>query len=144
MSNQSAVDNAQTEPTAPLVGNSIPAGFPSPAEDFTENKLDLNEHLIRHPAATFFIRVEGNSMQDANITSGDLLIVDKALEARHGSIVVAIINGEFTVKQLYTTSFRTALIPANPLYKAIEINEAHELDIWGVVTHIIHKTPHTS
>ncbi len=123
----------------PLYSNSVSAGFPSPAEDYIECKLDLNEHLIQHPAATFFVRASGESMKDAGIQCGDMLIVDRSLEATHGKIVIAAINGELTVKRLSRKEGRVQLIPANKEYQPIDITEEQDLVIWGVVTHVIHE-----
>jgi DNA polymerase V len=124
----------------PLYSNKVSAGFPSPADSDIECKLDLNTHLIQHPAATFFLRVSGDSMQNAGIQSGDMLIVDKSLEPRHGKIVIAAIDGELTVKRLIKTGERVQLVPENKNYPIIEVNDAQDLVIWGVVTHVIHET----
>jgi len=123
----------------PLYSNRVSAGFPSPADDTIESTLDLNTHLVHHPAATFFVRASGDSMQDAGIQSGDMLIVDRSLEATHGKIVIAALNGELTVKRLSRQSGRVQLVPANKNYQAIDITDEHELIIWGVVTHVIHE-----
>ena len=123
----------------PLYANSVSAGFPSPADDYIERKLDLNTHLVQHPAATFFVRASGDSMQEAGIQSGDMLIVDRSLEATHGKIVIAALNGELTVKRLSRQGGRVQLIPANKHYQPIDISDEHELVIWGVVTHVIHE-----
>jgi len=117
----------------------ISAGFPSPAEDHTELDLDLNEHLIKHPAATFYIYAKGDSMINAGIYDGDLLIVDRALDPKLKSIVIAIINGEFTVKRISKINERLYLIPDNNSYKPIKITSDMDFQIWGVVTHTIHK-----
>lgn len=122
----------------PLFSSKVPAGFPSPGEDHIERYLDLNEQLIKHPSATFFVTASGDSMTDAGIQSGDMLIVDRSLEPTHGKIVVAAINGELTVKRLSKVDNQLQLLPANPKYKPIDITHHHELVIWGVVTHVIH------
>lgn len=122
----------------PLYTSKVAAGFPSPGEDHVERYLDLNEQLIQHPSATFFVTASGDSMTDAGIQSGDMLIVDKSLEAKHGKIVIAAINGELTVKRLSTTGGRVQLLPANPSYQPIDITDSHDMVIWGVVTHVIH------
>ena len=114
----------------------IRAGFPSPAQDYVEKTLDLNELCIQHPAATFFVRVQGDSMIDAGILCGDVLVVDRSLKAKHDDIVVASVDGEFTVKRLATRP-RIALIPANKAYKSIEFVEGDQLEIFGVVTSIV-------
>ncbi len=122
----------------PLYMSKVPAGFPSPGDDYVERYLDLNQQLIKHPAATFMVIASGDSMTDAGIRSGDLLIVDRSLEAKHGKIVVAAINGELTVKRLSKIGNRLQLLPANPNYKPIDITDTHELVIWGVIVHVIH------
>jgi DNA polymerase V len=123
----------------PLYLASIAAGFPSPADDFLDKKLDLNEHLIRHPAATFFVRVQGNSMIQAGIHSGDVLIVDRSLEPIDRKIVVAAVNGELTVKRLRRKKDRTFLAAENPEYRDLEVTPEMDFDIWGVVIHVIHS-----
>ena len=133
----------------PLYDTRISAGFPSPAEDYIDKKLDLNEHLIKHPSATFYVKVEGDSMIDAGIFSGDMLIVDRALEAIHKKIIVAVVDGEFTVKRLIIKKHKNSdssnninkifLQPANKNYPTIEIMEDMEFEIWGVVTNVIHQ-----
>lgn len=128
----------RTKLELPLQICSVPAGFPSPAEDYVEHKLDLNSYLITHPAATFFVRASGNSMTGANIHDGDLLIVDRALEATHDDIVIAVVQGEITVKRLHYLRGEIVLIPENDSYQEISINEYSELHIWGVVTNVIH------
>lgn len=122
----------------PLYISKVPAGFPSPGDDYIEKYLDLNQQLIKHPAATFVVIASGDSMTGAGIRSGDLLIVDKSLEAKHGKIVIAAIDGELTVKRLSKVGQRLQLLPANPAYKPIDITDTHELVIWGVVVHVIH------
>lgn len=123
----------------PLYLSPISAGFPSPAEDYIEKKLDLNEHLVRNPAATFFVRVDGDSMRDAGIGSGDILVVDRSQEVRHNAIVIAAVNGELTVKRLKKARSRLWLAPENPDFPALEIGPDTQFDVWGVVTYIIHK-----
>ncbi len=124
----------------PSFTSSVSAGFPSPADDYVEKNLDLNEMMINHPAATFYVRVEGDSMQDAGIQSGDLLVVDRSLEAVDGKIVVAILNGEFTVKRIEIRGNRVRLLPENVLYSPIEISADSDFQVWGIVTYVIHKT----
>lgn len=123
----------------PLFSSRVSAGFPSPAEDYIELKLDLNEHLIKHPHATFYVRVRGNSMKDANINNGDILIVDRSIEPNNGTIIVCSIDSEFTVKRFYKESDHIILTPANNEYKPIKISGDIQFDIFGVVTYIIHK-----
>lgn len=123
----------------PLFTVRVSAGFPSPADDYIEHTLDLNEKLIRHPAATFFVRVSGDSMQGAGIYDGDLLVVDRALEPQDRSIVIAVVNGEFTLKRLKKEQGRIWLMPENPAYAPIELHDGIEAEIWGVVKHAIHE-----
>lgn len=124
----------------PLFSSRVSAGFPSPADDYMECTLDLNTHLIPHPAATFFVKASGDSMQGAGIQTGDILIVDRSLEASHGKIVIAAINGELTVKRLSRQPGRVQLLPENPRYAPIDITADQDVVIWGVVTHVIHQT----
>lgn len=123
----------------PLLGANITAGFPSPAQDYIEKRIDLNEQLISHPVATFFVRVEGDSMTGAGIFPEDVLIVDRALNAADGNIIVAVLNGELTVKRLRITSQYWSLLPENPMYPEIVLTEDVEFSVWGVVTYCIHK-----
>lgn len=123
----------------PLLCTSIPAGFPSPADDYIENALDLNEHLIRHPAATFFVRVTGDSMTGAGINSGDILIVDRAVKPVNNSIIVAVINGEFTVKRLAKRGAAVYLLPENPDYEPVAVAGGSDFEVWGVVIYAIHS-----
>ncbi|WP_172587201.1 translesion error-prone DNA polymerase V autoproteolytic subunit [Shewanella xiamenensis] len=120
----------------PLFNSLVAAGFPSPAQDYVEQTLDLNELCIKHPAATFFVRVLGDSMIDAGIFNNDVLVVDRSLEANHGKIVVAAINGEFTVKLLQLRP-QVQLLPCNPAFSPILINDESELNIFGVVTTVV-------
>jgi DNA polymerase V len=122
----------------PLFTARISAGFPSPADDYIDRKLDLNEYLIKHPAATFFVRVQGDSMIDAGIHSGDILIVDRALEPADGKIVIAVLYSELTVKRIKKTKTKLSLLPENPAFKPIEVTPEMGLEVWGVVTHVIH------
>jgi DNA polymerase V len=126
--------------TLPMFEHRVAAGFPSPADDHLENKLDLNDFLVKRPASTFFVRVEGLSMIDAGIQPDDVLVVDRAEEAANGHIVVAAVNGELTVKRLSKKGARLYLMPENPDFKPIEITGETDLVIWGVVTSVIHKT----
>ena len=119
--------------------NPVSAGFPSPAEDHLDIALDLNEYLIKHPAATFYIYARGDSMINAGIYDGDLLIVDRSLDPKLKSIVIAIINGEFTVKRISKNKTGLYLMPDNATYKPIKITSDMDFEIWGVVTHTIHK-----
>lgn len=123
----------------PLFASKIPAGFPSPADDYVEDMLDLQKLLVEHPAATFYVKVSGDSMSGAAIMAGDILVVDRSIEPTHGRIVVASIDSELTVKRLYLSKVRTALEPENPVYQPIEINEETDLRIWGVVTGVVRQ-----
>jgi DNA polymerase V len=122
-----------------LYTSQIPAGFPSPAEDFMEKRLDLNDYLIKNQASTFLVRVRGNSMVNAGIFDGDLLIIDRSVEARDGKIVLGVLNGEFTIKRISKKEKRLFLAPENEDYKPIEITEEMDFQIWGVVIYSIHK-----
>lgn len=128
-----------TKIVRPLLGSHIPAGFPSPAQDYIEDKLDLNEYLIQHPSATFFVRVDGFSMINAGIFPDDILIVDRALEAYNNKVIIAVLNGELTVKRLIIKENIFYLEPDNPEYDSIEISTDDEFSVWGVVTYVIHK-----
>ena len=128
---------SETRCWRPLFASPVPAGFPSPADDYIERSLDLNEHLIKHPAATFFVRASGDSMV-GSIHSGDLLVVDRAKEAANGSIVIAVIDGELTVKRLCKRGNSISLESDNPSYAPLAVNEESDVAIWGVVTNVIH------
>lgn len=121
----------------PLYSSVVEAGFASPADDFIEERLNLNELLIKHEDATFFVRVAGRSMIDAGIQPNDILIVDRSLEAKHGKIIIAVIDGNVTVKRLSTYGGKVVLKAENPGYSDIQINGS--LHVWGVVTSIIHQ-----
>ena len=123
----------------PLYASRVSAGFPSPADDYMEGKLDLNTHLIKHPAATFFVRATGESMLNAGIHPGDLLVVDRSLEAKHGKVVIAALDGHLTVKRLYQKGGKMALLPENDAFKPIPITPESDMVIWGVVTNVIHS-----
>ena len=118
---------------------SVRAGFPSPAADHTRNRIDLNEHLIRNKEATYIFRVKGDSMSGIGIYEGEELIVDRSIEAKHGNIVLAVLNDGFTVKRLYLRGGVVKLIAENSLYPPIFLKEGEELEIWGVVTRNLHK-----
>ncbi|MFU8769701.1 MAG: LexA family protein [Desulfotignum sp.] len=128
-----------TRISLPLYMTAIEAGFPSPADDYIEGSLDLNQHLIRHPAATFFVRVSGDSMVNAGIFPGDILIVDRSLEAVDKKIVIAVVDGDLTVKRLRIRSGNPFLEPENDRYPPIEVTPDMAFEIWGVVTSVIHK-----
>jgi len=122
-----------TKVKLPLVSHSVPAGFPSPAEEYLGDKLDLNERIIKNPASTFFARIEGDSMIKAGIMPDDIVVVDRSLEPLNNHIVIAVVNGEMTIKRL-STRLGIKLLPENDQYKPISVTGAMELNIWGVVT----------
>jgi DNA polymerase V len=126
-----------TELELPLISTAISAGFPSPALDFINQGIDLNRHLIKHPSSTFYGRVAGHSMKNAGIFDGDLLVIDKSIEAKNGSIAVCFIDGEFTLKRILIENGKCWLMPENEKYKPIPITVDSELLIWGVVTYVI-------
>ena len=121
----------------PLVSSKISAGFPSPADDFLDIKIDLNKYLIKNQYTTFFVRVSGNSMIDVGISDGDLLIVDKSLEPTNNKIAVCFIDGEFTVKRIRIEKNCVWLVAENPDYKPIKVTDENELIIWGIVINVI-------
>lgn len=127
-----------TKRRQPIFIAKVPAGFPSPAADYEEDKLDLNKHLIRNPAATFFVRVTGHSMVKAGIHDGDLLVVDRSIEPRDKNVVIAVVNGELTVKRIRIRKNKLSLEAENESYQSQEINEEMEFEVWGVVTNVIH------
>lgn len=128
----------------PYALEKISAGFPSPAQDYIDKALDMNEHLIKNETATFIVKVASLSMLNAGIDIDDELIVDRSLDAKHGDIVVALIDNDFTVKRLMIEESRKWLKAENPEYKNIYLSEGQELIVWGVVTHIIKMTRRTS
>lgn len=123
----------------PFYQSNVSAGFPSPAEDFMELDLNLQEYLVQHPSATFCVKVTGDSMQNAGIFSGDVMVVDRALEPKNKTIVLAVLDGEFTVKRIHKKGDLLFLNPENDNFKPIEITQEMNFKVWGVVTHIIHK-----
>jgi DNA polymerase V len=123
----------------PYVESGISAGFPSPANDFLDIAIDLNKEYIQHPSATFFARVKGNSMLGAGLNDGDLLIIDRSLEAKNGKIAVCYIDGEFTVKSLKIEKDVCYLMPANEAYKPIRVDSESNFLVWGIVTTVIKK-----
>jgi DNA polymerase V len=135
-------------PTTPEVARQCPlplalchveAGFPSPADDYMEGSLDLNDHVIKHPSATYFVRASGDSMTGAGIFNGDLLVVDRSLEPVHGRVVIAEMEGQLTVKRLSKLKDRVSLQSENVNYPPIELQEGNEVVVWGVVTHVLHN-----
>lgn len=131
-------DGSALKQALPLYASRVPAGFPSPADDYVDQRLDLND-LIERPAATFFVTVTGDSMIGAGIHHGDLLVVDRSLEPSDGKVVIAAVNGELTVKRLALQNGQAWLMPENPAYSPLPITEGLECVIWGVVTRVIHS-----
>ena len=123
----------------PLFEGSVSAGFPSPADDYMDMDLDLHDHLVKNPSSTFCVKAIGESMKDAGIKSGDIMLVDRSLEPKNRSIVLAVINGEFTVKRVNLNDNKLYLMPENDSFTPIKITEEMDFKIWGVVTFIIHK-----
>jgi DNA polymerase V len=121
----------------PLFSSRVAAGFPSPADDYVDSKLDLNEHLIRKPHSTFFATVEGDSMIDEGIIPGDIVVVDRSENPVDGSLVLAVIDSEYTLKRFRKIKNKMYLVPANKNYSTIEINEEMDFTIWGVVTGVV-------
>jgi DNA polymerase V len=126
--------------TIPIATSIVAAGFPSPAQDENLDNLDLNDFLIKHPNSTFFVRVGGDSMVNAGIFDNDILVVDRSITAKNGDIVIAVYNRELTVKRLIIKNKQTYILqPENPKFKPIVIDTEEELEIWGIVTSVIHK-----
>lgn len=123
----------------PMFSNKVSAGFPSPADDHMDMKLDLNQHLVQHPAATFFVRVSGDSMIGAGIYDGDILVVDRSLTCRDNVIAIAVVDGELTVKRFFTRGNEVVLKAENPKYPDITVTQEMDFRIWGIVTTVIHK-----
>ncbi|MBN1807137.1 MAG: translesion error-prone DNA polymerase V autoproteolytic subunit [Sedimentisphaerales bacterium] len=133
-----AVD-LSVESRQPLFENMVPAGFPSPAADYEEDRLDLNRYLVKHPAATFFVRAIGDSMIGAGIHCGDLLVVDRSLEPKDKNVVIAVLDGELTVKRIRIGKRAIALEPENESYSVRQVKEGTDFQVWGVVTCVIHS-----
>lgn len=123
----------------PMYTSRVAAGFPSPADEHVSERLDLNRFLIRHPSSTFLVRASGDSMINAGIHSGDVLVVDRSLEISDGKIVIAAVDGELTVKRYSKKNGRIQLLPENPKYEPIALDDESELHMWGVVTNVIHR-----
>ena len=123
----------------PLYGDSVPAGFPSPADDYLDMDLNLHDYLVQHPSATFCVRAIGDSMVDAGIQSSDVMVIDRALTPKNNDIILAVVNGEFTVKRIKKSEDELYLMPANENYTPMKITEEMNFQVWGVVTFIIHK-----
>ena len=128
-----------SEVPLPLYTDKVPAGFPSPAEDYIDSHLDLNRHIIQNPAATYFVRVSGDSMEGAGIFSGDLLVVDRSLQPGDKDIVVAAVDGELLVKRLEKCRGQVRLLSENPSYPPINLADGQDLVVWGVVTTCVHS-----
>ncbi len=123
----------------PLSSQSVHAGFPSPADDHIEASLDLNRALIKHPSATFFVRVDGESMRDRGINHDDILVVDRSIEPYSGAIAVCFLDGEFTLKQIDISDSEITLVPANEKFSPIKVSKDDDFTIWGIVTYSIKK-----
>ena len=123
----------------PMYGDAVPAGFPSPADDYLDMDLNLHDYLVQHPSATFCVKAIGDSMIDAGIQSSDVMVVDRALTPKNNDIVLAVVNGEFTVKRIKKNDEELYLMPANENYRPMKITEDMDFQVWGVVTFIIHK-----
>ena len=136
---QTTSENFSSVSRVPLFGALVQAGFPSPADDYLESYIDLNEVLVSNKAATFFVKVDGDSMLGAGIFTGDMLVVDRSLTAKHGNVIVAMVEGEFTVKRFVKIRGRTYLYPENKRYQPLDVTELEEFMVWGVVTTVIHK-----
>ena len=137
-----SVSPASTAPRAPvscpLLLARVAAGFPSPADDYMDRPLDIAEHLVRHPEATFFLRAQGQSMTGAGIHDGDLLVVDRAVEPVHNKVAIVAVDGELTVKRLYLRAGRVVLLPENPDYEPLDVTGRDDVHVWGVVTYVVH------
>ena len=133
-----AIDT-QLDLALPYADGGIKAGFPSPAQDYMESAIDLNKELIRHPASTFYGRVKGDSMIDAAVNDGDILVIDKSLEPQDGDMAVCFVDGEFTIKYIKIEKDVVWLQPANSSYKPIKVTIDNDFLIWGVVTYCIKK-----
>ena len=123
----------------PLYLHRIPAGFPSPADDYIESGLDLNDLLVRNPAATFMVRVSGDSMIGVGIHDGDILVIDRSETAVHGKIVVAALDGEMTVKRLHLKDGQCRLVPENKAFRPIQVGTEQDLQVWGVVVGVVRR-----
>ncbi len=132
-------DKALEEQLPKMAQEGIHAGFPSPATDYMTQAIDLNKELVKHPAATFYGRVVGDSMIDAGVEEGDILVIDRALDPRDGDMAVCFVDGEFTLKHLKFREGGLALVPANEKYPVIEVGEGSDFVMWGVVTYVIKK-----
>lgn len=126
-----------TQLNLPLSISHIKAGFPSPAEDFSDISIDLNKELIKNPSSTFFGRVTGDSMKDLGVEEGDLLVIDKSIIPTEGKLAICFIDGEFTLKKIHIDANCIWLVPANDNYKPIKVTQENDFMVWGIVTHVI-------
>ena len=131
--------NLDESHSIPLTSNNISAGFPSPADDFKEIRISLDKEIVKNEEATFYARVDGESMLGAGLNDGDLIVIDRSAEPKDGSIAVCFLDGEFTVKRLKLKNKEIYLMPENSKYSPIKIGEGNELSIWGVVTYVVKK-----
>ena len=132
------IPDTKNNNTYPLYQSHVSAGFPSPADDYIEQDINLHDYLIKNPPATFLVRAEGDSMLGAGIFSGDILVVDRSLGAQENNIVIEVVDGDLTVKRINYTKTGVTLSPENDAYEPIHIGKDEELTIWGVVTNVIH------
>lgn len=123
----------------PFFYSYVECGFPSPSDDYLEDRIDLGKYLVQNPTSTFMMRVKGSSMEEANIHDGDILVIDRSLKAADGVPVVCFLNGEFTVKTFKKAGDKAFLMPANPVFKPIEVTEEMDMRVWGVVVWVLHK-----
>ena len=130
---------AELELELPYIDGGIPAGFPSPAEDFSELTLDLNKELVKHPSSTFYARVKGWSMRDEGINDDDILVIDKSIEPKDGALAVCYVDGEFTLKRIKKNGTDLFLMPANNDFSPIPITEENDFMVWGIVTYVISR-----
>ncbi len=138
MADKQQQKNKKNDAKMPMFTESVAAGFPSPATDYCESRLDLNDLCVKHPAATYFVRAQGDSMIEAGIFPGDVIVVDRSLTAKHGDIVIAALNSELTVKKLETKP-KLRLVPMNNKYSPVEIPEETDIEIFGVATTVVHS-----
>ena len=136
---EKAADALQEQDLPKMAQEGIHAGFPSPATDYMTQAIDLNKELVKHPAATFYGRVVGDSMIDAGVEEGDILVIDKSLGAQDGDLAVCFVDGEFTLKHLKFHENGLTLVPANEKYPSIEVGEGSDFIMWGVVTYVIKR-----
>ncbi len=133
------MSNPKNNRSAVVVNDQVCAGFPNPADDYAENSLDLNEILIKNPSSTFFVRVKGNSMINAGIQDGDVVVIDRSLEPYDRAVILAMLNGEFTLKRFQKRGDMIVLLPENKRFRPIRVSQDDDFEVWGVVSYIIHK-----